>query len=374
MYTKRCFILLMSTFMLLSGLFAAESWQTDAERADRYYFSGDPNAAWLFYERAMARGLDDGRALFHAAESFRQQEIINNENFGSDLYAVAFHYLEMQYPNDPSLEKAAAYMTPHVEVNRRFLRQTYAVVGGRVPATSNPIVDRLDIVSSFFVERVGEVGEFYQVLRLEGPRAGLSWARERIVSLLLSLLVTSALTGIILPLVMALTVSRESRKSYVSAYALLLHWGFLGLHRFYLGRNKSGIVWLLTGGLLGLGLFFDIFLTAAYTRFWNEDHRSERPRSGRLGTKTTRKARTMTHPPGSKRSPRPPRPSKSPKPQNPRSSPRPKPMKQRSAESIAASGSPPGAAFDDISDMAFEPPKEFSEEFKEESIEPISPG
>jgi len=366
MYTKRNFILLMSTFVVLGGLFAAESWQADAERADRYYYSGDPNAAWLFYERAMARGLDDGRVLFRVAESFRQQDIVNNESFGSDLYAVAFHYLETQYPNNSNLERASAHMTPHVEVNRRFLRQTYAVVGGRAPAAPNPVVDRLDIVSGFFVERLREVVEFYQVLRLDGIRAGFSWAKERIVSLLLSILVASSLTGIILPLVIALTVSREGRKSYVSAYALLIHWGFLGLHRFYLGRYKSGIVWLLTGGLLGFGLFFDIFLTGAYTRFWNEDHRNKRPRPGRQGTMRTRKARSRKL-----ASPRQ-RPPQSPKPQKPRPAPRPKPMKQRSTEAVVASGSPPRTDSDDFSDMSFEPPKEFSQEFSEESFDSIT--
>ncbi|MCA9193682.1 MAG: TM2 domain-containing protein [Planctomycetales bacterium] len=35
--------------------------------------------------------------------------------------------------------------------------------------------------------------------------------------------------------------------------------GLLGLHRFYLGKWFTGIVWLCTGGLLGIGFIYDWF-------------------------------------------------------------------------------------------------------------------
>lgn len=43
--------------------------------------------------------------------------------------------------------------------------------------------------------------------------------------------------------------------------AVLLCWfgGILGLHRFYLGRFTSGIIYLLTGGFFGIGVFLDLF-------------------------------------------------------------------------------------------------------------------
>ena len=36
--------------------------------------------------------------------------------------------------------------------------------------------------------------------------------------------------------------------------------GFFGMHRFYYGKPLTGILWLLTGGLLGIGWIVDLFL------------------------------------------------------------------------------------------------------------------
>ncbi|MFT5127844.1 MAG: TM2 domain-containing membrane protein YozV [Rhodothermales bacterium] len=42
--------------------------------------------------------------------------------------------------------------------------------------------------------------------------------------------------------------------------------GFTGAHRFYFGKPISGLIWALTGGLLGVGWFIDLFLIPSMDR------------------------------------------------------------------------------------------------------------
>jgi TM2 domain-containing membrane protein YozV len=46
---------------------------------------------------------------------------------------------------------------------------------------------------------------------------------------------------------------------YNLAWLLLVFLGFLGIHRFYMGKWLTGILYLLTGGLLGLGVLYDFW-------------------------------------------------------------------------------------------------------------------
>jgi TM2 domain-containing membrane protein YozV len=47
------------------------------------------------------------------------------------------------------------------------------------------------------------------------------------------------------------------RKSYNVSWVLLTFLGIFGLHRFYLGKWLTGLLWLLTGGLLMFGVLYD---------------------------------------------------------------------------------------------------------------------
>ena len=52
---------------------------------------------------------------------------------------------------------------------------------------------------------------------------------------------------------------RVGRISYTVAWILLTFLGFFGIHRFYIGKWLTGIVYLLTGGLLGIGYLYDFW-------------------------------------------------------------------------------------------------------------------
>ncbi|WP_445733843.1 TM2 domain-containing protein [Mariniflexile sp.] len=50
-------------------------------------------------------------------------------------------------------------------------------------------------------------------------------------------------------------------KSKGTAYLLWLIsiFGWLGFHHFYLGKIGKGIIWILTGGVFGIGALVDLF-------------------------------------------------------------------------------------------------------------------
>ena len=53
---------------------------------------------------------------------------------------------------------------------------------------------------------------------------------------------------------------REERRETLVAFLLCVFLGYLGIHRFYQWKFITGIVWLLTGGLFGVGWVIDSIL------------------------------------------------------------------------------------------------------------------
>ncbi|QDU96014.1 NINE protein [Lignipirellula cremea] len=51
---------------------------------------------------------------------------------------------------------------------------------------------------------------------------------------------------------------RAGEYDYTIGWALLCFLGPLGIHRFYLGKPMTGVLYLLTGGLVGIGLLYDL--------------------------------------------------------------------------------------------------------------------
>ena len=51
-----------------------------------------------------------------------------------------------------------------------------------------------------------------------------------------------------------------SEKLVLPAFLLCWFLGFLGAHRFYVGKTGTGIVWLFTLGLLGFGALYDFIM------------------------------------------------------------------------------------------------------------------
>ena len=72
----------------------------------------------------------------------------------------------------------------------------------------------------------------------------------------------------------------DYRKKRNLAYILWLVGGLLGAHRFFLGFVWTGIIWLLTGGLFGIGWIIDFFRIPYLTKLSILLKNATTPRNG----------------------------------------------------------------------------------------------
>ena len=70
--------------------------------------------------------------------------------------------------------------------------------------------------------------------------------------------------GWIIDLFLIPSMSRHAAARYTTgpidysvAWILLTFLGLLGIHRFYMGKILTGILWLVSGGLFGIGWLYD---------------------------------------------------------------------------------------------------------------------
>jgi TM2 domain-containing membrane protein YozV len=55
-------------------------------------------------------------------------------------------------------------------------------------------------------------------------------------------------------------MQRTSDKDFWATLLLCIFVGVLGIHRFYVGKIGTGLIWLFTGGVFGIGWIVDLIL------------------------------------------------------------------------------------------------------------------
>ena len=65
---------------------------------------------------------------------------------------------------------------------------------------------------------------------------------------------------------------QAGRIDYNAAWLLLTFLGIFGVHRFYMGKILTGLLYLISGGLFGIGILYDFLTLNGQVSELNEQH------------------------------------------------------------------------------------------------------
>ena len=65
---------------------------------------------------------------------------------------------------------------------------------------------------------------------------------------------------------------QAGRIDYNAAWLLLTFLGIFGVHRFYMGKILTGLLYLISGGLFGIGILYDFLTLNGQVSERNEQH------------------------------------------------------------------------------------------------------
>ncbi|MDZ7807713.1 MAG: TM2 domain-containing protein [Gracilimonas sp.] len=90
-----------------------------------------------------------------------------------------------------------------------------------------------------------------------------------------------------LSVIQGTSVPGFERKSKAKAYLFwfISFFGIFGFHRFYLGKIGTGIGWILSGGVLGLGALYDLFALSSMVDEHNNYHELRAVKMKQLNSK-----------------------------------------------------------------------------------------